>query len=47
MTAKEKEDEKWIATLFKRPQRDYIFDMPTYPYVPLTPLANFDLNFKE
>lgn len=47
MTPKEKEMEKEVAAIFKRPPRDFIFDFPTYPYVPPTPLANFDLNFKE
>lgn len=47
MTPKEKEDEKILASIFKRPQRDYIYDAPTYPWLPFTPLANFDLNYKE
>lgn len=47
MTAKEREQEKEIAAIFKRPPRDFILDHPTYPWLPLTPLANFDLNFKE
>ena len=47
MTPKEMETEKWIASLFKRPKRMYLYDNPTYPWLPFTPLANFDLNFKE
>ncbi|ABU55894.1 ORF3 [Torque teno mini virus 11] len=41
------EDEKFIASWLKRPQRHYFYDKPTYPIFPITPLANFDLNFKE
>lgn len=47
MTPKELEDEKIVASIFKRPKRDYILDTPTYPFFPWTPLANFDLNYKE
>lgn len=53
MTPKEREDEKFWATLFRRPQRDYIFDKPTYPYVPNPPInnptccVNFDLNYPQ
>lgn len=49
MTPKEREWELEICKLFKRPPRDFIFDKPTYPYVPVDPtkMVNFDLNFKE
>lgn len=47
MTPKERELEKEVASIFKRPQREFIFDTPIYPYIPPAPLANFDLNFKE
>lgn len=47
MTAKEMETEKWIASIMKRPKRTYFYDTPIYPWLPITPLANFDLNFTE
>lgn len=50
MTPQEEEDEKFWATLFKRPRRAYILDKPIYPYVPTPPpptkcMVNFDLNY--
>lgn len=48
MTPKEKEEEKLVASIFLRPQRDFIFDMPYYPIFPPTPKIpkiNFDLNY--
>lgn len=46
MNAWEKQEEKEIALVFKRPERDFIKDFPTYPYFP-KPMnkINFDLNF--
>ncbi len=51
MTPKEKETEIWLAGLFKRPTCEYIYDMPTYPYLPKKPPfeqynVNFDLNYQ-
>lgn len=45
MTAWEREQEKQDAAIWKRPQRDFIFDIPYYG-VPPTPLVNFDLKYK-
>lgn len=39
--------EKECCRIFRRPPRHYFHDPPTYPWLPPTPLANFDLNFKE
>lgn len=50
MTPWEKQEEKEIAAIFKRPPRDFIFDFPTYPFFPITPKVpkiNFDLNYSE
>lgn len=50
MTPWEKQEEKEVAAIFLRPQRDYIFDFPTYPIfppAPKVPKVNFDLMFKE
>ncbi len=46
-TPEERETEKQLATWMHRPQRHFFDDPPTYPWLPLTPLANFDLNYKE
>lgn len=46
LTPKELEDELILAKMFKRPLRTFVKDPPTYPYVPLAPLANFDLGWK-
>lgn len=45
MTPQEQEEEKLIASIFKRPQRHFIFDPPTYPYFPPEPKVNFNLNY--
>lgn len=50
MTPWEKQEERELARIFKRPERHYIYDPPTYPWLPITPLVpklNFDLNFQE
>lgn len=48
MTPQEREEELLIASIFKRPPRDFILDRPTYPYVPKPMcekfMVNFDLN---
>ncbi len=45
-TAREFEQELEISKIFQRPPRSFIHDKPFYPWVPLTPLVNFDLNYK-
>lgn len=45
MTPWERQEEKELATLFKRPQRHYIFDPPIYPWLPPEPKVNFELNY--
>lgn len=49
MTPWERQEEKIIANIFKRPERHYIFDPPFYPYFPnkKCDTVNFDLNFVE
>nr|UHS18350.1 MAG: hypothetical protein [Betatorquevirus sp.] len=46
MTPQEYEDEILTAKIWGRVPRDFIFDHPTYPYVPTVPKysVNFDLN---
>lgn len=46
MTAKEYAEELEEAKIWHRVPRDYIFDHPTYPWVPQVPkyTVNFDLN---
>ncbi|AXQ66411.1 MAG: hypothetical protein [Anelloviridae sp.] len=46
MTAKEYAEELQDAKIWHRVPRDYIFDHPTYPWVPQIPkyTVNFDLN---
>ena len=39
------EEEKLVASIFKRPLRTFLLDPPTYPYFPPEPKVNFDLNF--
>ena len=46
-TPKEMEDEILLASIFKRPVTPYIYDPPFYPWLPPTPLVNFDLNYKQ
>lgn len=41
------ETEKECARAFDRPQRTFFYDTPIYPWLPIAPLANFDLNYKE
>lgn len=50
MTPWEQQEEKQEASIWCRPQRKYILDIPTYPFFPITPKVpkvNFDLMFSE
>lgn len=50
MTPWEKQEEKEISKIFMRPERDFIFDFPYYPFFPPTPVIpkiNFDLGYKQ
>lgn len=49
MNSWERQEEKIIAGVFKRPERYYIFDEPYYPYFPnkKQPYVNFDLNYPQ
>ncbi len=42
----EEQTEAECAKLFHRPKRTYFYDTPIYPIFPITPLVNFDLNYK-
>lgn len=46
MTPKEYAEELEDAKIWRRVPRDFIFDHPTYPWVPQVPkyTVNFDLN---
>lgn len=46
MNAWEQQQEKEDAKTWFRPQRTFIFDPPTYPWVPPEPYVNFHLNYK-
>lgn len=46
-TPKEYETEIELAKWMKRPPRQFIHDMPFYPWAVPEPLVNFDLNFKQ
>lgn len=43
------ENEKNLASIFRRPMRSFEEDPPFYPWIPPEPLVNvnFKLNFKE
>ncbi len=47
LTPAELEQEIITAKAFCRPVRSFINDMPTYPFFPPAPVANFDLRFKN
>lgn len=47
MTSWEKQEEREIARLFGRPEREFILDFPYYHDVPITPKVNFALRFKD
>lgn len=44
--AKEWEEELLMSRIWKRPPVPMIYDPPFYPWVPPTPLVNFDLGYK-
>lgn len=39
--------EKEISAWMHRPMRNFLEDPPTYPWLPPTPLVQFNLNYKE
>lgn len=45
MNSWEQNEERELASIFKRPQRQYIYDPPFYPWLPPEPYVNFDLNY--
>lgn len=50
LTTKEREQELIDSKIWGHYPRDYIFDMPFYKNLPITPVIpkiNFDLNYKE
>lgn len=47
LTPKELADDILVAKAFRRPVRTFINDLPTYPFFPPAPKANFDLKFKQ
>lgn len=47
MNSKEMETEFELCKWMKRPPRTMLHDPPFYPWVPPTPLVNFDLKYKE
>lgn len=47
MTPWELQEEKELSRIFMRPERRYIFDKPTYPFFPPTPVVNFALRYKD
>lgn len=46
ITEFEKQTEKELSSIFRRPPRTYQEDFPFYPYLPFTPQVNFTLNYK-
>lgn len=42
----EEQEEKELASIFKRPRRTFFYDDPFYPWLPPEPKVNFDLNFQ-
>ncbi len=47
LTPREQEEEKLVASIFKRPQRHFLYDPPTYPFFPPEPVVNFNLKYVE
>lgn len=47
LTPKEQETDKELCRIFKRPPLHYLLDKPTYPWLPLEPLVNFNLKYTE
>ncbi len=45
-TPYEREQEKIDALFLKRPQREFFYDPPTYPYCVPEPKVNFDLGWR-
>lgn len=43
----EQETEEQLAQAFKRPVRKFKEDTPFYPWLPPTPLVQFNLNYKD
>ena len=43
----EQEHERDVSRAFCRPPCTYVKDRPFYPWLPLEPLVNFALNYKE
>lgn len=46
LTPREQADDLELAKLFKRPLRNFINDKPYYPWLPYTPVANFNLKYQ-
>lgn len=46
LTPRERADDLELAKLFKRPVRNFINDTPFYPWLPYTPIANFNLKYQ-
>lgn len=46
MNAWEQAQEKEDSIIWLRPPRTFIFDPPTYPWLPPEPYVNFDLKYK-
>jgi len=42
----ERETEEQLAQAFKRPVRKFKEDPPFYPWLPITPIVYFNLNYK-
>lgn len=43
----EQQTEEELAKAFKRPVRKFKEDPPFYPWLPPTPLVQFNLNYKD
>lgn len=46
MNSWEQAQEKEDAAIWQRPQRQFIFDPPIYPWLPPEPYVNFELKYK-
>lgn len=46
MNSWEQAQEKEDAAIWHRPQRQFIFDPPIYPFFPPEPYVNFELKYK-
>lgn len=47
LTPREFEWELWQAKAFHRRPRLYLYDKPSYDWLPITPLVNFDLGYNN